>query len=53
MLRRPGVGLDERLGLNGAGLIRVARPSGSYLPLSTVISLHRTNPERFAWCDSV
>lgn len=41
------------LGLNGAGLIRVALPEGSFLPLSTVISLHRTNPELFAWCDSV
>ena len=41
------------LGLNGAGLIRVALPTGSFLPLSTVISLHRTNPELFAWCDSV
>ena len=41
------------LGLNGAGLIRVALPAGSFLPLSTVIGLHRTNPELFAWCDSV
>ena len=41
------------LGLNGAGLIRVALPTGSFLPLSTVISLHRTNPELFAWCDTV
>lgn len=40
-------------GLNGAGLIRVALPAGSFLPLSTVIGLHRTNPELFAWCDSV
>jgi hypothetical protein len=40
-------------GLNGLGLIRVALPAGSYLPLSTVIGLHRTNPELFAWCDSV
>ena len=41
------------LGLNGAGLIRVALPAGSFLPLSTVIGLHRTNPELFAWCDTV
>ena len=41
------------LGLNGAGLIRVALPTGSFLPLGTVISLHRTNPELFAWCDGV
>lgn len=41
------------LGLNGAGLIRVALPTGSFLPLSTVIGLHRTNPELFAWCDDV
>ena len=41
------------LGLNGAGLIRVALPEGSFLKLSTVISLHRTNPELFAWCDTV
>ena len=38
---------------NGAGLIRVALPEGSFLKLSTVISLHRTNPELFAWCDTV
>ena len=41
------------LGLNGAGLIRVALPTGSFLKLSTVISLHRTNPELFVWCDTV
>lgn len=41
------------LGLNGAGLIRVALPAGSFLKLSTVIGLHRTNPELFAWCDTV
>jgi hypothetical protein len=41
------------LGLNGAGLIRVALPAGSFLPLSTVIGLHRTNPELFVWCDTV
>lgn len=40
-------------GTNGLGLIRVALPTGSFLPLSTVISLHRTNPELFAWCDNV
>ena len=41
------------LGMTGAGLIRVALPAGSFLPLSTVIGLHRTNPELFAWCDGV
>ena len=40
-------------GTNGAGLIRLALPTGSFIPLSTVISLHRTNPELFAWCDNV
>lgn len=40
-------------GTNGAGLIRVALPEGSFIPLSQVISLHRTNPELFAWCDNV
>jgi len=25
-------------------------PEGSFLSLSTVIGLHRTNPELFAWC---
>ncbi|HUF01872.1 MAG TPA: hypothetical protein VMN35_05560 [Gaiellaceae bacterium] len=37
----------------GAGLIRVEFDGPAYLPLSTVIGLHRTNPELFAWCDSV
>ena len=41
------------LKLNGAGSSRVALPAGSFLPLGTVISLHRTNPELFAWCDGV
>ena len=40
-------------GLNGAGLIRLALPTGSFLPLSTVIGYHRTSPELFAWCDDV
>jgi len=35
------------------GPIRTALPEGSFLPLSTVIGLHRTNPELFAWCDGV
>jgi hypothetical protein len=26
-------------------------PEGSFLSLSTVIGLHRTNPELFAWCN--
>lgn len=37
----------------GAGLIRLAFPGPAFLPLSTVIGLHRTNPELFAWCDNV
>jgi hypothetical protein len=37
----------------GAGLIRVAFEGPAFLPLSAVIGLHRTNPELFAWCDSV
>ena len=41
------------LGTNGAGLIRVALPQGSFIPLNQVISLHRTNPELFAWCETV
>jgi hypothetical protein len=40
-------------GTNGAGLIRLALPAGSVIPLDQVISLHRTNPELFAWCDNV
>jgi hypothetical protein len=37
----------------GAGLIRVEFAGPAYLPLSTVIGLHRTSPGLFAWCDSV
>jgi hypothetical protein len=37
----------------GAGLIRVAFAGPAYLPLSTVIGLHRTSPGLFAWCDGV
>ena len=40
-------------GTNGAGLIRLALPAGSFIPLNEVIALHRTNPELFAWCDNV
>lgn len=40
-------------GPGGAGLIRLALPEGSFIPLNQVISLHRTNPELFAWCDNV
>ena len=40
-------------GTNGAGLVRLALPVGSFIPLNQVISLHRTNPELFAACDSV
>lgn len=42
-----------QFGTNGAGLIRLALPAGSFIPLNQVISLHRTNPELFAWCDNV
>jgi NO-binding membrane sensor protein with MHYT domain len=37
----------------GAGFIRVAFTEPAFLPLSTVIGLHRTNPELFVWCDTV
>jgi hypothetical protein len=37
----------------GAGAIRVAFTGPAFLPLSTVIGLHRTSPQLFAWCDSV
>lgn len=37
----------------GAGFIRVALTEPAFLPLSTVIGLHRTNPELFVWCDTV
>lgn len=37
----------------GAGAIRVAFSGPAFLPLGTVIGLHRTNPELFAWCDDV
>lgn len=37
----------------GAGLIRVEFDGPAFLPLSTVIGLHRMSPELFAWCDSV
>ena len=37
----------------GAGLIRVEFAGPTYLPLSTVIGLHRTSPGLFAWCDGV
>ena len=32
------------------GLINTDLPSGSYIPLGTVIRLHFTNPELFDWC---
>lgn len=38
---------------SGAGLIRAELGDSALLPLRTVISLHRTNPELFAWCDTV
>jgi hypothetical protein len=37
----------------GLGLIRLEFDEPTYLPLSTVIGLHRTSPGLFAWCDSV
>ena len=39
------------LGPDGAGLIRVQLPEGSFLPLGQVVKLHTTNPEIFTWCD--
>jgi hypothetical protein len=33
-----------------SGLINADLPTPAYLPLSTVISLHYTNPELFDWC---
>ena len=38
---------------SGAGFIRAELGDEAFLPLSTVIRLHRTNPELFVWCDSV
>lgn len=35
----------------GAGLIRLELMSPFSPSLSTVIGLHRSNPELFAWCD--
>ena len=32
------------------GPIFTSLPGGSYIPLKDVVSLHRTNPELFAWC---
>jgi hypothetical protein len=39
--------------LAGPNGVRLDLAPGTFLPLSTVIGLHRTNPELFAWCDSV
>jgi hypothetical protein len=39
------------LGPDGAGLIRVQLPEGSFLSLGQVVKLHTTNPELFTWCD--
>lgn len=39
------------LGPDGAGLIRVQLPEGSFLSLGQVVKLHTTNPEIFTWCD--
>jgi hypothetical protein len=39
------------LGPEGAGLIRVQLPEGSFLSLGKVVKLHFTNPELFTWCD--
>ena len=39
------------LGPNGAKLIAVQLPSGSFLSLGQVVKLHTTNPELFPnWC---
>lgn len=35
----------------GLGLIRIEFDGPAFLPLNTVIGLHTTNPELFAWCD--
>jgi hypothetical protein len=35
----------------GTGQIRTDLGDSAFLPLSTVIKLHYTNPELFAWCD--
>ena len=37
-------------GTNGLGLINLPLEKGSFIPLSTVISLHLSSPELFAWC---
>lgn len=39
------------LGPDGAGLIRVQLPEGSFLPLGQVVKLHKMSPELFTWCD--
>jgi len=41
------------LDASGDGLIRAELGDEAFLPLSTVIGLHRTNPELFVWCDNV
>ncbi|MGI9576655.1 MAG: hypothetical protein ACR2OH_00460 [Microthrixaceae bacterium] len=38
------------LGPDGAGLIRVQLPEGSFLPLGQVVKLHTQNPALFTWC---
>ena len=39
------------LGPDGANLIRVQLPEGSFLSLGQVVKLHVTNPGLFTWCD--
>ena len=37
----------------GLGLIRIEFDGPAFLPLATVIGLHRTSPQLFTWCDGV
>jgi hypothetical protein len=48
LIDQDGPGIPA-LGVPG-GLINAQLGDEAFLPLSTVIGLHRTNPELFAWC---
>lgn len=39
------------LDVDGTGDIRIDLGDEAFLPLSTVIKLHYTDPELFSWCD--
>lgn len=39
--------------LAGPSGVRLSLAPGTFLPLGTVIGLHRTDPELFAWCNGV